>query len=392
MSHELIDRSPDLRRLRDDGYELEIRGGHLLIHNVPYVRADKSVGLGTLVSTLRLAGDVTTTPDTHVATFAGDCPCDTNGVPLTHIISSSRQQVAPDLYIDHTFSSKPANGYADYYEKITHYAALVAGPAQVIDPKATPRRYAVMQADSAESPFVYIDNASARAGIEAINAKLAGAKVAIIGLGGSGSYLLDFIAKTPVAEIHLYDADEFAQHNAFRAPGAATVEELRAKPKKVVYLAERYSEMHRGIRAHDEMISASNAEQLGGADVVFTCMDEGAAKADLITALERLDVTFIDLGIGIQADEGALHGIVRVTTSSPGHRKHVHEGHRIPLGIGGPDDYASNIQIAELNALNAALAIIKWKKLRGVYADLEGEMHSLYTLDGNHLINEDSAR
>ncbi len=392
MSRALIDRSPDLRRLHEDGYELEIRGGHLLLHNVPYVRTDKTVGLGMLASTLRLAGDVTTTPDTHVATFAGGCPCDTNGAPLSHIISSGRQQVAPDLWIDHTFSSKPPNGYTDYYEKMTHYAALIAGPAQVIDPRVTPRRYAVMQSDADESPFFYIDNASARAGIEAINAKLARAKVAIIGLGGSGSYVLDFIAKTPVAEIHLYDADDFVQHNAFRAPGAPSVEELRAKPKKVAYLAERYSRMHRGIRVHAEMISASNVEQLGGLDVVFVCMDEGSAKACLITVMESLQVTFIDVGMGIQAYQGALHGILRVTTSTPEHRNHVHEGHRIPLGTGEPDDYASNIQIAELNALNAALAVIKWKKLKGVYADLEQELHSLYTLDGNHLLNEDFAR
>ena len=32
-------------------------------------------------------------------------------------------------------------------------------------------------------------------------------KVAIVGLGGSGSYILDLIAKTPICEIHLYDGD-----------------------------------------------------------------------------------------------------------------------------------------------------------------------------------------
>ena len=36
----------------------------------------------------------------------------------------------------------------------------------------------------------------------------AGWKVAVIGLGGTGSYLLDALAKCPVAEIHLYDDDK----------------------------------------------------------------------------------------------------------------------------------------------------------------------------------------
>ncbi|CAN2525454.1 MULTISPECIES: hypothetical protein [Burkholderia] len=49
--------------------------------------------------------------------------------------------------------------------------------------------------------------------------------------------------------------------------------------------------------------------------------------------------------------------------------------------------YASNIQVADLNALNAVLAVIKWKKLRGFYRDLDREHHSTYTTDGNLLLN-----
>ncbi len=42
-------------------------------------------------------------------------------------------------------------------------------------------------------------------------------------------------------------------------------------------------------------------------------------------------------------------------------------------------EYASNIQIAELNALNACLAVIKWKQLSGFYQDLEHEHHLTYS-------------
>lgn len=55
------------------------------------------------------------------------------------------------------------------------------------------------------------------------------------------------------------------------------------------------------------------------------------------------------------------------------------------------DEYAQNIQIADLNALNAALAVIKWKKLCGFYQDFEHEHHSTYTSDGNAMTNEDQA-
>ena len=52
------------------------------------------------------------------------------------------------------------------------------------------------------------------------------------------------------------------------------------------------------------------------------------------------------------------------------------------------NDYSRNIQIAELNALNAALAVIKWKKFLGFYVDIEQEHSSYYQIDGNHIVNE----
>jgi hypothetical protein len=63
---------------------------------------------------------------------------------------------------------------------------------------------------------------------------------------------------------------------------------------------------------------------------------------------------------------------------------------RIPLSkVDDGNEYDRNIQTAELNALNAALAVIKWKKLCGFYIDLEKEHHSTYSIDGNEMTNED---
>ena len=44
-------------------------------------------------------------------------------------------------------------------------------------------------------------------------------------------------------------------------------------------------------------------------------------------------------------------------------------------GNNAEGEYERNAQLAELNALNAALAVIKWKKIRGVYNDLERELN-----------------
>ena len=50
--------------------------------------------------------------------------------------------------------------------------------------------------------------------------------VAVIGLGGTGAYLLDFLVKTPVREIRAFDRDIFCVHNAFRSPGRLEEAEL----------------------------------------------------------------------------------------------------------------------------------------------------------------------
>jgi hypothetical protein len=55
-----------------------------------------------------------------------------------------------------------------------------------------------------------------------------------------------------------------------------------------------------------------------------------------------------------------------------------------------PDDvYKSNIQIAELNALNAALAVLRFKQIRGFYAGPENIDQLLLTLDNLSLLAPD---
>lgn len=391
MSRQLISRSPDLKRLQDDGYEVEIRSNYLLVSHVPYVDADRKVRFGVLVSELTLAGEVTAKPSSHVMLFAGATPCDSNGSALTRIINGSgRQDLGDGVVIDHTFSSKPvgSGAYEDYYEKVTAYAAMLAGPAQSIDPSATARTFLVMEEHDDDSPFRYADTATARAGISVVSQKLELERVAIVGLGGTGSYILDLIAKTPIREIHLFDGDRFLQHNAFRSPGAPSVDELVGAPNKVAYFAGVYSKMRRDIVPHATYVDESNVHELAGMNFVFLALDKGEPKQLLVAKLEEFAIPFIDVGMGVSEVDGALGGILRVTSSTLDHPAHGRG--RIPFSDGGANnEYSQNIQIADLNALNAAFAVIKWKKLRGFYRDLEYEHFSTYTIDGNHLINED---
>ncbi len=393
MSHALTSRSDDLRRLRNEGYEVAIVDNRLVVEHVPYVNAAGEVRFGTLVSELSLAGDQTVRPGDHVIRFAGDKPCDHHGRPLTTLINSSiDERVDDSIRLRYLFSMKPDDGYRDYHHKITTYVAMLEGHAAVLDPTATARTYRLVENDDPDAVFRYLDTASSRAGINDSTAKLALDNVAIVGLGGSGAYILDHIAKTPIRRIHLFDGARFRQHNAFRAPGATSVGQLRRRLTKVAHYAEMYSAMRNGITEHPYYLDEGNVNDLQDMTFVFIAIDDGPPKRHIITALEAFGVPFIDVGMGLYNVDGAVGGILRVTTSTPQQRAHVHARRRIPLDNADPDDeYERNIQTGDLNSLNATFAVIRWRKLYGSYLDLGNEYHSTYTIGTGTLTGDDHA-
>jgi len=389
MSPGLISRSGDLRRLRDEGYEVDVSNGYLLIGHVPYVNAKGQVAYGTLVSPLELAGDSTVKPTNHVAFWVGDYPCDAKGSQLVKLVNNTNMQekIQDGLVATHSFSHKPVGGYTDYYEKMTTYMRMLEGEAHVLEPSATSKTSPLVPLTEDESVFCYLDSASSRAGITAINDKLKRGRIAIVGLGGTGAYVLDLVAKTLVGEIHLFDRDSFLQHNAFRSPGAPSCGDLAKKPTKVEWFAETYSRMRRKIVPHSQYIDKTNVAELKPMDFVFLCLDKGEPKRVMVDYLVENRIPFIDVGMGLNIQDGALGGLVRVTTYTPPF--HDHLAKRIPFDDGEDNEYSRNIQIADMNALNAALAVIKWKKIWGFYIDLEKEHNTVYGVSTNLVTNEE---
>ncbi|MGA3845332.1 ThiF family adenylyltransferase [Ralstonia nicotianae] len=389
MSAALFNRNSDLKRLWDEGYKVRIEGGTLVMLDVPYVNAKREVKMGKIISPLCLAGDVTQKPEPHTVHFEGEFPCNAQGCPLQNIAVGG--QVPPDLHAvgAHHFSTKPdANGYSDYHQKMTTYANIIAGPAGQIEPEASPRKFWQPMGDE-DNIFNYVENASGRAGIEELTVRLAGDRIAILGVGGTGSYVLDLVAKTPVREIRLIDSDDFLQHNAFRAPGAPTLDQLREVPKKVDYLRGIYCNMHRGITAHAVEFSTATLGLLEGVTFAFLSMDAGQGKRVAVEELEKRGIPFIDVGMGLELTEGKLGGILRTTLSTPNHREFARE--KISFEErSGENIYSSNIQVAELNAMNAVFAVFRWKRYRAFYRDMERELHSSFTTDGNMLLNDGS--
>jgi tRNA A37 threonylcarbamoyladenosine dehydratase len=388
MSQRLINLNPDLKRLRDEGFEIEIKGAYLLVHHVPYLNSSKEIKYGTLVSNISMNGEKTIKPDPHVAYFIGDYPCNKDGTPILQIQhQNTKQRLMDNLECDFSFSNKPSDGYQDYYEKMTTYSNIISGPAKSLNDSVTEKTFRPIISDDQDDVFKYFDTYSSRANICCIADKLRDQKVAIVGLGGTGSYILDFMSKTRVKEIHLFDSDEFLQHNAFRFPGAPTIQKFDEHQKKIAYLHEIYSNMHRHIYTHPYNISIENVVELRDMNFVFLCIDKAEAKKDVIPYLLKNDIPFIDTGMGIHKVDDALIGMIRVTSCTKNKRDHIEK--RISYADMIDDVYSENIQIAELNAINAALAVIKWKKISGYYQDLIKENNITMTLNTGQLDNED---
>lgn len=373
-----------INELCNDNYEVEIVGNFLLIHSIPYLNAKKELVYGTLVSNVS-----TPRPNTHVVYFIGETPCGIDGNPMSQLINNSkRQDLGNGIIIDHLFSHKPNPMYATYYEKMTTYVNIVCGQAQHYFPEATARTGRVIESNPEDSVLRYSDTNSSRAEIDAVNEKLSGLKIGIIGLGGTGSYILDKVAKTLVGEIHLFDGDRFKQHNAFRAPGATTKERIDLNVFKVEYFTEVYSQMRKNIIPHSIYINETNLGLLNKLDFVFIAIDVGEVKKMIFKKLENLNIPFIDCGLGIEREGNELMGIVRTTLSTPDKREHVYNG-LVSFSNGENDDYKTNIQIADLNDLNAIFAVIKWKKYYGFFNDQRLEYDSNYSVNVNTIFNNE---
>jgi hypothetical protein len=173
-----------------------------------------------------------------------------------------------------------------------------------------------------------------------------------------------------------------------RAPGAPAIEALREQQLKVEYFASAYSRMHRGIVPHPTHIDAKNVDDLNGMSFVFLCMEGGTAKRAIVDKLEALGVPFVDVGMGLYAKRNSIGGMLRSVISMPDARGPA----RARISFAADDEnneYDKNIQVADLNALNACLAVISWKKSRAFYFGLGKERFVSYTIANSLLAKGD---
>lgn len=377
----------DIDKLLKKGYALSIDNNHLVVRDIPYLDNDGNLQIGAIVSQLVFVDKHRVRTQDHQIFFCGSHPHELNEKPIRNLGGGAIKVhlTSKDLVVQRSFSNKPPSGsFSNWFDKIESYVTIISGPA-INKFNVNPYTFRVLEEDS-KSVFKFRDTLTSKAEIGELSAKLEEDTVAIIGLGGTGSYLLDFLVKTPVKEIKGFDGDWYHIHNAFRSPGKLCEEEF-GRRKAEVY-KKRYENFRNNVNIYTNYINCDSNKDLAGVTFAFVCIDSGDARAEVFNLLVDLKIPFIDIGMGLDKDTGLISGMLRTTYFPVETAQKIIDKKLAPLSDIPDDVYKSNIQISELNALNACLAVIKYKQLRGFYTDDNSYFHMLFNIDGLNLVGE----
>ena len=370
MFQQLANHNNDMRRLVEKGYAVAFDSNYLVIRDIPYLDSECKLQIGAIVSKLVFVDEKQVIQDDHQIFFAGSVPYNLDGKPIPNLGGGPTQlalsDASKDIVVQRSFSNKPKDTgkFQDFFEKIESYVAIISGPAIELH-NANPFTFRAVNEIVSDTVFKFHDTLTSRAEITDLSAKFKDDVIAVIGLGGTGAYVLDFLVKTPVREIRAFDLDPFYVHNAFRSPGRLEPTEL-GKPKADIYLA-RYEDFRTGLSVTRKFIDASCSDELNGVTFAFVCVDKGSSRASIFDLLISKGIPFIDVGMGLKRRENLLSGMLRTTYYSAEHGQKIRDMGLAELADAPNDLYKTNIQIGELNALNACLAVIRFKQLRGFY-------------------------
>jgi hypothetical protein len=370
---ELANHNPFVQELEDDCYDADFIGGYFVIYGLPYLDQDGNLQYGDWASPVDLVDRVIDAPSSHQAWFRGGRPHDETGRELRLGISEAKVTVVEGFVTDYSFSFKllesgQKRNYLSFEEKVRTYLDAITSPAMAAYPEATPLRDIERKAAEQRSPLRFPDTLSSRYHINDVSSLLRGKTVAIIGLGGTGSYVLDMIARTHLEKIALFDDDKVHVHTIFRIPGFIP---RAIGERKVEALARQYGQWHTGIVPIPERITPENIERLRKFDFVFVSVDDGPSRLYVLEWLTENGIPFVDCGMGLNRLPGGLNGVVRITgVDRPAFERTVHTRY-LPTEKRQEDEYHKQAQIAEFNALNACLAVIRFKQHFKLYDRLE---------------------
>ena len=354
------------------GWTVEVGENRISVREVPYRKKDGEAGTCQVLVETQDDGLTMTAPENgsgamHAAVLIG--------VSEGRAYQATGEPVGNVVWTDNTsrcvISIKRDEGeYVNAWHALFVYTATVAGEV------------GLKERDQVERIFKFeIDGEDSRE-MRAWRNRARGQRVAIVGLGGVGLWILDLMSKTYVNEIRIWDGDVIEGRNLLRAPGWASQDAIGEN--KAQYFGEHYQQMRKGITIHAEYWQANDhADAFQDLDFVFVAIDKEETRTALCEKLVEAKIPFIDVGMGIELKQGQVRGSCQVffTGEDP-------ERWRIGIptveGAGEKDYY--DLQLADMGALNAALAVGTWRRHIGQYEAEEKNWLIRYLMESNDLI------
>jgi hypothetical protein len=392
--HQLVSHNEDIRALLEKGYAVAFDSCYLIIRDIPYLDQNGTLQMGAIVTKFVSQDNKKIAPEDHQIFFAGGVPHNLDGQAIPNLGGGPHQlplgDSSKDVLVQRSFSNKPKvkgqfQDFKDLFEKIESYVGIICGPA-IERYNVTPFTFRAIRDIVPDTIFKFHDTLTSRAEITDLRAKFRDDVVAIIGLGGTGGYVLDFLVKTPVREIRAFDFDPFYIHNSYRAPGK--IDESDFGRLKTNVCRGRHESFRHGLSVINKRIDRNSADDMNGVTFAFVCVDKGSSRSEIFDLLLEKKIPFIDVGMGLKRKNGSLGGMLRTTYFSADDGQRVRDKNLVELSDSPENIYRANIQIGELNALNACLAIIRFKQLRGFYVEENPNYNLLFDVSDLKIVGE----
>lgn len=137
-------------------------------------------------------------------------------------------------------------------------------------------------------------------------------RIAVVGCSGTGSWVIEQLARLGVGTLYLVDPDivEFKNLNRIVNSSRADARNKRAKVQAIKAAVQKHGTGTRVEACHDTLFTLSVARDLAACDVLFGCMDsvEGRDLLNRIAAFYCLP--YFDLGVRLDADgQGGINNV-----------------------------------------------------------------------------------
>lgn len=154
-------------------------------------------------------------------------------------------------------------------------------------------------------------------------AKLASCTVAVIGLGGVGSLVTEYLARLGVGTFYLIDGDHLEQSNISRVVGASRQDLSRRTSKvdiakRLILEANNHAQVHTIVA---DVAKESVARQLSTCDYLFLAADSMRARLIFNALVHQYLIPGVQLGAKVQArTDGTIVDVMSaVRQVRPGH-------------------------------------------------------------------------